>query len=63
MALVDEEDGMVLMVEVAEEFVGVVCPYAQWEINERAAVAIKIARIFPRWSKRITVGGAFQNGR
>jgi hypothetical protein len=51
LALVDEEDGMVLMVDVAEELVGVVCPYAQQEINDRAVAATRIARVLFLWTK------------
>ena len=39
LGLVDEEDGMLLLVEEAEGPVRVVCPNAQSEINESAAVA------------------------
>ena len=51
LALVEEEDGMVGLVDAAEGFVRVVCPNAEPEINERAAVAAKIARIFTRLSE------------
>ena len=46
--LVEEAAGMVLLVEEAEGFVRVVCPDALSEINESAAMAARIARIFIR---------------
>jgi hypothetical protein len=46
LGLVEEEDGMVGLVEAAEGFVRVVCPNAYPEINERAMVAARIARMF-----------------
>jgi hypothetical protein len=49
LALVEEEDGIVGLVDAAEGFVRVVCPNAEPEINERAAVAAKIARMFTRF--------------
>jgi hypothetical protein len=64
LALVDEEDGIVLIVEVAEEFVGVVCPYTQPDIKESAAVIIINARIFShlfrnlRWQRILKRGAA-----
>jgi hypothetical protein len=56
LALVEEEDGMVFVVEDAEGFVRVVCPIAQSEINERTATDIKIARmIYSLVGKRFPV--------
>jgi hypothetical protein len=48
LALVEEEDGMVGLVDAAEGFVRVVCPNVEPEINERAAVTAKITRMFTR---------------
>jgi hypothetical protein len=48
LGLVDEEDGMFLMVEDAEGLVRVVCPNAQLEISNSAAVTTMNARIFIR---------------
>jgi hypothetical protein len=59
LGLVEEEDGMVLMVEEAEGAVRVVCPNAQSEINESAAIATKVARMVAAWPNRIGVGRSF----
>jgi hypothetical protein len=40
--LVEEEDGIDLVVEAAEGLVRVVCPNAQSSVNPSVAVAIKI---------------------
>jgi len=57
LGLVEEEDGMVLMVEEAEVPVRVVCPIAPSEINKNAtAAATKIARTFTGLPKLIRAG-------
>jgi hypothetical protein len=59
LGLVEEEEGMVGLVEEEEGFIRVVCPNAQSEINERAAVATKTARMFTRLWKRSLSGRCF----
>jgi hypothetical protein len=66
LGLVEEEDGVVGLVEEAEGFVRVVCPNASPEINERAAVAARIARMFAHFmfaylSNRISGGRSFRH--
>lgn len=58
LGLVEEEDGMVLMVEAAEGLVRVVCPNTVPEIDESAAMATRIVRAFIRLPKRVS-GGRF----
>ncbi len=55
LGLVEEEDGIVLLVKEAEGFVRVVCPKTPLEINESAAVATKMVRMFICSPKRISV--------
>jgi len=56
LGLVEDEDGMVLVVEEAEGLVRVVCPNAPPEINE--SVTASTARIFTRLSR--TSAGRFR---
>ena len=57
LGLVEEENGMVLVVEDAEGPVRVVCPKALSEINKNAAAVIRLARMSTRSPKPILDGG------
>lgn len=54
MGLVEEEDGIDLVVEEVAGAVRVVCPNAQLEVNESAAMNKKIVRMFTRSPKRFS---------
>jgi len=63
LGLVEEEDGMVLLVEAAAGLVRVVCPNTVPEINESAAAATRIVRAFIRLPNRIFGGRSWRHER